>query len=389
MYWLKKIENLCVKGNLRIRLNSKKWCKENYESSVTGSVWLYTPYSAGWDKSNKHGEVLSSSSELKAIFMEEIALGVVSHWAKEIVERMLRPLPMCGHYTFPMPLLQICEAIREKRCPEFVIGCYTADSKRKLLMSNYVFCLNAWLKNAPLEIAKSELELRDSFGKDWSKIVTAIYNALGVPSQKKRLLLERLLHRLRWWLKTLIWFDDKRNKYMLDIYSGDVRGDEENYGNPPFGDPYFVELKLPEIKELSREICEAVNDGKKFLTNIEETWLCAPKVFRYLEKLILRIGSIDSGNITNNNISILQCEDTYPSFSSCKKWYASFMSSLTDWLEGEYEAFTELGDISPVKHWLVRILKHRLYLYEKHNPLRFVATKPGGKSGAQIAPYNI
>ena len=44
---------------------------------------------------------------------------------------------------------------------------------------------------------------------------------------------------------------------MLDVYSGDARGDEINYGaygNPPFGDPYFSELQLPEIKELTQRI---------------------------------------------------------------------------------------------------------------------------------------
>ncbi len=365
---------------------NKEWCKENYEKSVTSRAWAYTPYDAGWDESQKYGDDIHSSPELRAIFSEEMALDAVPSWAEEILVRMIRPLPMCGHYTFPQPLLQICKAIREDRCPEFVCSCYTADSKRKLLMSYYVYCLDAWLKNAPLEIAKAELAMRDNLGKNWAKVITAIYNSLGEPSLQKKLLIKRLIHRLRWWLKTLIWSDDRRNRYMLDVYSGDVRGEEENhsaYGNSPFGDPYFVELKLLEIKELSKEIRETVPNSKKLLGRIEETWLCGPKAFRYLEKLILEIGSIGSENISNSDVSILQCEDTYPDIVSYKKWYSSFMFSLTGWLARNQDAMRELGDITPVKHWLVRILRHRLQLYEKHNTLKFVGAKPHGKSGTK------
>lgn len=208
----------------------RKWCKENYEKSITSRAWRTTPYDAGWDESRKYGEDLPSSPELRAIFEEEMALGSVPNWAVEIIDRMIGPLPSCGYYTFPHPVLQICEAIREEECPEFVCGCYTADSERKRLMSYYVYCLDAWLKNAPLEVATAELAMRDSLGKDWPKIIAAIYNSLGAPSEQKLLLMRRLVHRLRWWIKTLIWLDDKRDRYLLDIYSGDVRGDEAKWG---------------------------------------------------------------------------------------------------------------------------------------------------------------
>jgi hypothetical protein len=223
---------------------NREWCKENYEKSVTKRAWGATPYDAGWDESGNLREDISSSPELKEIFEEEISLVRIPNWAIDIVDRMIGPFPMCGHYTFPKPLLQICEAIGGERCPEFVISCYTADSKRKKLMSYYVYCLDAWLKNAPLETAIAELTMRDNLGKDWLEIITAIYNTLGLHSKEKVLLIRRLVHRLRWWIKTLIWFDDKRDRHMLDKYMGDIRGDEKNwgsYGNSPFGDPYFEE----------------------------------------------------------------------------------------------------------------------------------------------------
>ena len=368
----------------------RKWCKENYEKSVTSRAWRGTPYDAGWVESQKYGEGLSSSPELREMFEEEMALGSVPNWSTEIIERMIRHLPTCGHYTFPRPVLQICEAIREEKCPEFVCGCYTADSERKTLMSYYVYCLDAWLKNAPLEVATAELAIREKLGKDWPKIIAGIYNSLGSPSEQKVLLIRRLVHRLRWWTKTLIWFDDKRNRYMLDVYSGDARGDEAKwgaYGNSPFGDPYFAELKLPEIKELAKQIRDIVPGGKKLLDRIESTWLCAPKIFRYLEKLILKIGIIDSENIPKSDVSILQCEDTYPDIASYKRWYTLFMSSLTALLEGNRKALSELGDITPVKHWLVRILRHKLQLYEKYDNFaklgNLIGARPSGRRGTK------
>jgi hypothetical protein len=201
------------------------------------------------------------------------------------------------------------------------------------------------------------------------------------------LLIRRLVHRLRWWIKALIWFDDRRDRFLLDVYAGDVRGDEANfsaYGNPPFGDPWFTERELPEMKELATQIRDIVPDGEILLSNIEETWLCAPKVFRYVERLILDIGSIGSAHAPNSDVGILQCEDTYPDIASCQNWYASFMCSLTGWLEGHGEALCELGDLTPVKHWLVRILRHKLHVYAKSTRFgNVVGTRPSGRSGTK------
>ncbi|MFB0504092.1 MAG: hypothetical protein ACETWE_09680 [Candidatus Bathyarchaeia archaeon] len=361
-----------------------KWCKENYEKSITSRAWAATPYDAGWEESKKYGIDLPSSLELRAIFEEEMALDSMPSWAVETIDRMIGPFPSCGHYTFPEPLLRICEAIREERCPEFVIGCYTAGPERKMLMSYYVYCLDAWLENAPLEVATAELAMRDDLGKDWSRIIAAIYRSLGSPSEHRMLLVRRLVHRLRWWIKTLISLDDKRDRYMLDVFSGDVRGEEAKYGaygNSPFGDPYFVELELPEMKKLAERIRE-MPAGKELLVRIESTWLCAPKVFRYLEKLILEIGKSDLEKVPDSGVSILQCEDSYPGFASCRSWYSSFMSSLTAWLEEKYEPSSELGDTTPVKHWLVRILRHKVRLFERYGNLgKLIGSRPSGRGG--------
>jgi len=412
-----------------------EWCRENYEASVTSHAWAATPYDAGWEGSAKYGEDLPASAELRSIFDEEMALGAVPDWAVEVIRRMIGPLPMCGHYAFPRPLVEICEAIGEEKAPDFVCGCYTADSARKIRMSYYVYCLDAWRKHAPPDVAKAELAMRVGaplvgaqgghegrpYGKDWPAILDAIYRTLGAPSPPKQAAVRRLVHRLRWWIKTLIWDDDQRDRFQLDVYSGDVRGDEAHYsayGNSPYGDPYFEERKLPEVQRLDKQIADTVPNGQVLVDRIESTWLCAPKAFRYLERILLEIGAIDSGKPPKTNAPILQCEDTYPDAASHKAWYAAFMASLTAWLDtpalsecnaailaagagascpriggqdacqqdagGTPDARLILGEPTPAKHWLVRLFRHKLRLYETHDPFgNLVGAKSTGKRGTK------
>lgn len=362
---------------------SVDWCKENYEASVTSRAWGATPYDAGWEESAKYGEDLPGSAELRAIFDEEMALGGVPEWAGEIVERMIGPLPMCGHYAFPLPVTEIGEAIGRERAPEVVHGCYTADRERKILMSYYVYCLDAWLSRAPLEAAQAELARRPDLGKDWAAICKAVYETLGESSRPKTLLVRRLIQRLRWWVKTLIWDGDRRDQFGLDAYGGDVRGTPETYGNPPFGDPYFAELRTSGIEKLTEQIRERVPEGRGLLDCIESTWLCAPKVFRYLERIILGMGALGSGEPPDDR-PILQCEDTVPDVESHRAWYESFMASLSSWLDGDASARPEIGEPTPVRHWLVRILRHKLRLYEEHDPFgNLVGVKSTGRRGTK------
>lgn len=354
-----------------------QWTKESFETSVTSRAWAYTEFDADWDRCR-------DSAEIRALFAEEMALDAVPDWATEIVDRMLAsPLPPCGHYSFPRPILQICEAIGREGCPDFVIGCYTADAERKRLMVGYVYCLDAWLKNAPLEAARAELALRGDGGRDWSAIVEAVYETLGDRIAARLLLVRRLVHRLRWWLKTLIWNDDRRDRFVPDAYLGDMRssGERGDYGNPGFHDPYYAELNEPAVEELADQIRARVPEGKRLLERIESTWLCAPKAFRYLERLIVEIGGVGSDRSPHFDRLLLWCEDTYPDLSACGQWHASFLSSLDSWLAGDPTACPRLGLITPAKHWLVGMLRHRLQIYAAFT--QYVAGAPGGRSGSR------
>ncbi|MEO2005906.1 MAG: hypothetical protein ABGY41_17625, partial [Candidatus Poribacteria bacterium] len=308
-----------------------EWNAENFGRSHTAAAWACTPYSAGWEGSAQHGEDLPTSEELRAIFDEEIALGEPPTWALEVLRRMIDPMSMCGHASFPSPTNQILRAIGAEACPEFVLGCYTTPPERKRRMLYVVYCLDAWLQEAPLSVAQAELAgRRDDLGQDWASIVRKVYEALGGQAEAKALLVEHLVSRLRWWVKTLIWSDDKRDEFQLDVYSGDARGSEEAYGNPPFGDPYFAQRKLPRTEARAGRIREILPEAtaSKLIDTIESTWLCAPKVFRYVERIVHDIGALGDDAPAPTYTTILDSTDSYVSFDDAHAWYEQLVDDM-------------------------------------------------------------
>ena len=356
--------------------------REAWDASVSAKG-----YNADWwDTLTPEGEP-ELWEELRSILREENAIASVPGWASDIVVRMME-LPMCGYYAYPENVTQIVDAIATQRCPDVVMRCYTVDSGRKALLSYYVFCMDAWWKDAPLPHVVAELLGRDQLGRDWEGIAAAIYRTLGERSEIKKLVVERLIHRLRWWIKSLIWSDDKRDRFLLDVYSGDIRGNEQNwgaYGNSPYGDPYFVELELPHVKAMEERILTSLPDGRKLLERIHSTWLCAPKVFRYLERLITEIGAIGSDGPPGDVMPLLQCEDTYPDFDANHEHYTDLLERLRLWLDGNEGAVPSLGETSPVKRWLVHLLRHKLVFHATYeeNFAKLVGKGAHGKSGSK------
>lgn len=364
-------------------MNTTAWSRELWDASVSAKA-----YNSDWWATLTPEKEPGLWVELRTVFEEETKLGGVPAWASEIVVRMLE-LPMCGCYAYPDNVTQIIDAIAAQQAPDVVLRCYTVDAHRKTLMSYYVFCLDAWLKEAPLATAAAELGWRDQLGKDWQQIVSAIYETLGVKTEIKSIAVERLIHRLRWWIKSLIWSDDKRDRFLLDVYSGDIRGDEVRwsaYGNSPYGDPYFTELDLPHVKAMEKRILAEVPDARHLLDCIHSTWLCAPKVFRYLERLIAEIGTLGSATTPRSAAPpILQCEDTYPDFAANREHFTGLLKRLQQWLDGQEHALPSFGATTPVKHWLVHLLRHKLEFQARYeeNFGKFVGLRLHGKSGSR------
>ena len=357
------------------------WSRDAWDTSISAKA-----YNPDWWETLTEAKEPELWVELKSVFEEEKAIPAIPDWASEIVLRMME-LPMCGYYAYPANITQVIDAISAEQCPDVVMRCYTADADRKVLLSYYVYCLDAWSKNAPISHVVAELSLRDQLGKDWREIAAAIYQSLGERSEIKQVAVERLMHRLRWWIKSLIWSDDRRDRFMLDVYSGDISGDEEHwgaYGNSPYGDPYFAEFALPHVKEMEQRICEQAPDGKGLLERIHSTWLCAPKAFRYLEKLIPEIGAIGSGTVPNNTDSILNCRDTYPDFDANREHFRDLLERLRSWLDGNNRAVA-IGESSDVKHWLVHLLWHKLVFHARYegNFAKLVGEGAHGKSGSK------
>lgn len=358
------------------------WSRESWDASVSAKG-----YNSDWWTTLTPEREPALWAELRAVYDEEADIGDVPDWASEIVVRMMQ-LPMCGGYAYPDNVTQIIDAISQQQAPDVVMRCYTVDPDRKTLMSYYVFCLDAWLKDAPLATAAVELALRDQLRRNWQQIVSAIYHTLGDRTALKSTTVERLIHRLRWWIKSLIWTDDRRDRFLLDVYSGDIRGDEGRwsaYGNSPYGDPYFTELSLPYVRAMEERILAGVPEGRHLLDCIHSTWLCAPKAFRYLEKLISTIGTIGSDPIRDDAPPILQCEDTYPDFAANHEHFTALLERLQRWLAGEADTIPTLGTTTPVKHWLVHLLRHKLVFLARHeeNFARLVGERPHGKSGSR------
>ena len=358
------------------------WSREAWDASTGARA--YNP--DWWDSLTPEKEP-ALWAELRSIFEQEQAIAPIPDWASEIVVRMME-LPMCGYYAYPANVTQVIDAISTEQCPEVVLRCYTVDPDRKVLLSYYVYCLDAWSKEAPLSHVAAELSLRDQLGKDWKEIAAAIYGTLGGRTEIKRITVERLIHRLRWWIKSLIWLDDERDRFLLDVYSGDIRGDEENwgaYGNSPYGDPYFTELALPHVKAMEERILADVPDGKTLLDRIHSTWLCAPKVFRYLEKLIVEIGAIGSDASPGDISPFLQCEDTYPDFDANHEHFTDLVKRLRLWLDGHEEVLPSLGEMSPVQRWLLHLLWHKLVFHARYeeNFAKLVGERPHGRSGSK------
>lgn len=363
-------------------MNQNLWSRDAWDASISAKG--YNP--DWWDTLTPEKEP-ELWEELRAIFELEHSIDPVPDWASEIVTRMME-LPMCGYYAYPRNVDQVIEAIAAEECPSVVMRCYTVDPERKVLLSYYVFCLDAWLKEAPLPSTIAELSLRDTLGKNWKEIASAIYRTLDPHSEIKAVAIERLVHRLRWWIKSLIWQDDKRDRFLLDVYSGDIRGDEQKwgaYGNSPYGDPYFTELRLPRVKAMEDRIRTDIPNGGKLLDRIHSTWLCAPKMFRYLEKLLVEIGAIGT-EAPEESPSFLQCEDTYPNFEANHQHFTHLLERLQAWLDGDDASLPSVGDRPPVKQWLVQLLRHKLLFHARYeeNFAKLIGARPHGKPGSRL-----
>jgi len=349
------------------------WTKEIYEKSISSRCWACTPYDKGWE----HCPELRKDKKLQELVELEQSITPISGWAIEAVERAINFPPFCPHYAFPQPYIEVLDTIRKQTPPVFIHGCYTASAERKNRMSDYVFCLDKWLAGVSHEKAAAELCKHGNPKVDWNCVCENIWKILGKNTELKELLVERTLHRQRWWIKSLVWEDDARDVYYQDQYLGDIACDGDHYGNPAFRDPYLTELEVPEVKRMESRLAEICPDWEWFRSIIYESWLCTPKAFRFLERLIWCIGkekksvALPSYPMENPDKvpRFLQCDDTYPYTAEASKWVASFVEGIRSWVQNnpaegkvENDVHLRLGEQTPLKLWLTELYLRKIEL---------------------------
>ena len=159
----------------------------------------------------------------------------------------------------------------------------------------------------------------------------------------------------------------------VDLLSGTVLppGCDE-YGNP-FRDPFFVEQQVPRVKKLEARIAELSPDSKWFRDSIHCTWLCAPKSFRFLERILWAVGKGRKPEPDDDIPGFLQAEDTYPDHDAAAEWWKAFLGALDAWWQGRDaegdvadDVCRRLGERTPVKRWLVRLFARRLRRLEEN-----------------------
>ena len=126
------------------------------------------------------------------------------------------------------------------------------------------------------------------------------------------------------------------------------------------------------------------------------SWPCAFKGFRNMEKTLWCIGKerpvIDLPSFPLNNPEevpdFLLCRDTYPNQDDVTWWWDSFLAALRAWWRGEpvqgpvgAEVERRLGEPTPIKRWLVRLLVRRLEVLAEGHLKPMVNPPSGGLRG--------
>ena len=369
-------------------MHGAMWSKATWEASVSSRCWEYTQYDGGWDSC----EDLRNDEELAAIAGMEHALDGVPDWAERIVETSIAHVPFCAHYRFPLPFLEILDAIGSERAPDFNHGCFTVEADRKRTLSDYCLILDGWEAGASAEdtaAAVGAVTLREI---NWDTVCSELWGILGESTDVKRLLILRLLHYLRWTLRTTLWDDDRGNRFAQDVYLGPPADNEANrYAHPDTPAPGIDESASPRVVEMEERLAATVPDWAQFRTLLlAEWWLCAPKAFRFLEKKLWFVGKGSLPDATGfegdrwtsawwkafraaDVPPFLHAEETYPDQAQAAEWWKSFKAALEAWQNGESglgdtakDVYQRLGTPTDVKRWLVRLYRHHTRVLQQN-----------------------
>ena len=373
---------------------SAEWSRQAYETTVSSRCWWYTPYDEGWDKC----PAMAEDEELQAIVRMEQRLGGVPEWAGQLVERSIQRACPCGHYLFPEPYLEALDAIGSETPPDFVHGCFTVERGRKRAMMDYVLCLDAWLAGAGPEAAARELTALGYRRIDWDAVCAALWQTLGEHSELKDLLVERLIHSQRSKIKRSPWHDDPACEFGRDQFLGTIGAAEnpaKTYGYSERDVPGLDEGASPRVARMEARLAELCPEWDTMRSYIQYGWLCAPKAFRYLERLTWAIGQERAPRPEDRVPGFLQTDDTHPSQDEAAAWWKAFVAALDAWGQGHTasgavadDVARRLGEPTPVKRWLVCLLRRKLRFYASYEEGldRLICPRPSDRRGTRPVP---
>jgi hypothetical protein len=346
-----------------------EWTKEAYLRSLSSCCWSCTEYDTegSWPNVEKDGK-------LREIYETELSLGRLPKWAGSLVRGPIGMLPMCGHYKFPLPFLDAVDSVGQQKPVPFMHGCFTVERERKRHMMDYLLCLDCWLAGTTPDVPARELTAMASRSADWQKICRDLWRILGKRTELKELLVERLLHLRRHQLKERVWDDDLASEFGRDQYLGNYRSQHnpaQEYCCIRMALHSFDQKASPRVQKNERRLAEIFpewndqHDSFK-IWMISETWLCAPKEFRFMERMIWAIGKERNFRKGDRIPGFLQCADILPDRQKAATYWRAFLRALDSWWRGQtlkgkvaLDINRRLGKPTPVKRWLVRLLAHK------------------------------
>ncbi len=230
---------------------------------------------------------------IKKLIEAERSAGRIPDWAAFIAENNIKYFPPCGHEMFEHNIIAILKAVKEQRKVEDFYYCFMVSGEA---------------------LAKAQ-EVIERCGKNEG---TTAYNII-------------LARRLRWWM--IVNSKVKENPFINDDARSDYYDWDESSEN--------------EIRKSGLSLDD------RLLKNIKNTWLCAPKAFRFIEKI-------------GNEIGIqLDGSDSYSKHS--------FKAKITDSIrriEDEMSVAEKNGDIVAV--FLLTLLRVKLNEYVQNGILQKV-----------------
>ena len=373
---------------------SFRWSKDTYEQSLSSRCWWFTPYDGG-----QWSDTIRADEELRQIVEMETALDDVPQWAQQIVERSIRSACPCGHYSFPQPYLEVLDAIGAQAAPDLVHSCFTVARTRKRQAQDYALCLDAWLAGAPPEAPARELAALGYRQIDWHAACADLWQTLGERTEVKELLVERMLQDLRWSIKFTFWDGDPATAFGRDQYLGDYAHADDGAGAASIDGYYerptfYYQQASPRVQRMEARLDELLPDWEVWRGQLTEWWLCAPKSFRFLERILWAIGQGRPLQPGDRVPGFMRCEDTYPDQAEAAQWWAAFCTALDGWWRGQpaggevaADVQERLGAPTPVKRWLARLFLCKLVRLEENGAqlANFVRADHDHRRGTQPA----